>query len=234
MSNHDHRTEQVPEPADRTLRALAGEDVWAELVRQSHERWHPPGTLLLRQDEPGTHVLAVLSGVAKVVRTERDGKRNLLAFRGPGELLGEVAVLAGGGRLASVETLARCKVGVMSKADFARFIAAHDLSPVLVRYALARLRESDQARRGGDVLPRLAATLVRLADLSSRPGTCPTGPLELALTRDELAQHLRTSRNTVTAKLAELESCRVHARRLRIVINDLPALRRAAATALGG
>ncbi|MFD7499859.1 Crp/Fnr family transcriptional regulator [Streptomyces sp. NPDC059850] len=205
-----------------TLRDLAGEAVWEELVRHSYERWHSPGELLLQQGEPGTLVLSVLSGVAKVVRTSRGGAPTLLAFRGPGELLGEVAVRGGGVRLASVETLSRCKVAVMMAADFTRFVDEHKLSPVLERYALARLRESTEARGSGDVLHRLAVTLVKFADISRSR--------ELAVTHDELAQHLRCSRNTVTRLLRELESCQVWTRRKRIVIDDLPALRCIAAS----
>ncbi|MEV0260254.1 Crp/Fnr family transcriptional regulator [Streptomyces sp. NPDC050617] len=233
MSDYACSSGEAADSGGRTLRDLAGEGVWADLVRRSRRRWHPPGELLLRQEEPGTHVLAVLSGVLKVVRTERNGALTLLAFRGPGDLLGEVAVLGGGGRLASVETLLRCEVAVMGREEFIRFVAARDLSPVLVRYALTRLRESTQARGGGDVLPRLAAALVRIADISNWPGPCAERSLELALTHEELAQHLRIHRNTVTDLLRKLEPCRVRTRRMRIVIDDLPALRRAVES-LGG
>ncbi|MDT0447062.1 Crp/Fnr family transcriptional regulator [Streptomyces johnsoniae] len=214
---------------NRTLRDFVGETVWGDLLALAFDRWHPAGSVLMHQGESGTHVLAVRSGVAKVVRAERNGELTLLAFRGPGELLGEVAVLGGGGRLASVETLTRCCVAVMSRAEFLRFVAKHDLSPALMRYALARLSESDRARSGGAVLTRLAAILVRVAEISGQSGDSADSSgqsLELALTRQELAQYLRASRNTVTAQLAGLEASGVHARRGRIVITDLTALRR--------
>ncbi|KPC61221.1 transcriptional regulator [Streptomyces chattanoogensis] len=215
------------------MRDFVGNEVWTDLVENAVERRHPAGATLLRQGEPGTHVLAVLGGVTKVVRRERNGELNLLAFRGAGELLGEVAVLDDDVRLASVEALTDCVVGVLTKDQFTHFATRHDLFPLLVRYALTRLRESDQARGGGDALARLAAVLVQLADLSGHALHGPDEPLELALTRHELAQYLRTSRNTVTAKLAELGTRCVQTRRMRIVIHDLPALRRTAQT-LGG
>ncbi|GAB2824745.1 Crp/Fnr family transcriptional regulator [Streptomyces daliensis] len=222
------------EPAGQTLRDLVGDAVWTDLVADAVERRHPVGSVLLRQGEPGTHVLAVLGGVAKVLRHERNGDVTLLAFRGPGELLGEVAVLDDGVRLATVEALTECSVAVLSKAEFTRFASRYELFPVLVRYALTRLRESDEARGGGDVLARLAATLVRLADISRDTGRRSGEPLELALTRNELAQYLRTSRNTVTAKLAELEPGTVRAHRMRVVVEDLDALRRTAAALADG
>ncbi|WP_223290865.1 Crp/Fnr family transcriptional regulator [Streptomyces avicenniae] len=213
-----------------TLRDFVGDLIWSELTSDAYSRSHPPGTILLRQGEKGTHLLALLDGVAKVVRTGRSGESTLLAFRGPGELLGEVAVLDGGERGATVETLTRCTVVVVKADDFLRFATQRDIFPALVRYAFGRLRESDRARGTGNALARLADTLVSLAHMSGHPPPGAPAPLDLALTRDELAQYLGTSRNTITAKLAELESCHVEtAGRRHIVINDLSALRRTAA-----
>ena len=212
----------------RTLRRLVGDEVWTKLLDLAFERRHEAGVTLLRQGEAGTHVLALRSGVAKVIRRERSGDLTLLAFRGPGELLGEVAVLDDGVRSASVLTISECVVGVMSKAEFLRFVTDHDLFPLLVRYALTRLRESDLARGGGDVVGRLAVTLAGLAVISADSDVGTGRGLELALTRNELAQYLGISRNTVTAALADLEYVRVEVARKRIVINDLPALRRVA------
>ncbi|MFZ4184648.1 Crp/Fnr family transcriptional regulator [Streptomyces pseudogriseolus] len=222
----EHRTQESV-PSRRSLRDFAGETVWADLLEHSFERRHPAGSVLLRQGEAGTHVLAVVTGVAKVIRQERNGDLSLLAFRGPGELLGEVAVLDDGVRSANVESISQCVVGVLGKAEFLTFVSKHGLFPVLVRYALTRLRESDEARGGGDVRARLAAALVHLIDISGHPHCAPGagGSVELALTRHELAQHLGTSRNTVTAALNDLASCGVRAGRRRIVVDDLPALR---------
>jgi CRP-like cAMP-binding protein len=221
------RETREPKPSQRSLRDFAGETVWADLVEHSFKRRHPAGSVLLRQGESGTHVLAVLTGVAKVIRQERNGDLSLLAFRGPGELLGEVAVLDDGTRSANVESISPCVVGVMGKTEFLAFVSRHDLFPALVKYALTRLRESDEARRSGDVRVRLAAALLHLIDISGHPYSAHDagGPVELALTRHELAQHLGTSRNTITAALNDLSSCGVRAGRKRITVDDLPTLR---------
>lgn len=207
------------------MRDFIGDEAWADLLTKATRRRHRGGSLLLRQGEPGTHILAVVSGVTKVVRHEPDGNPTLLAFRGPGELLGEVAVLDDGVRSASVEAMSQCDVGVVGKPAFLQFATEYGLFPLLVRYALNRLRESDQARGGGDLTGRLATALVRLADIAGEKAP-RGGSLELALTRDELAQHLRVSRNTVTSALTRL-SAYVRVSRRRIVIDDLSALRRA-------
>ncbi|MEV7188029.1 Crp/Fnr family transcriptional regulator [Kitasatospora sp. NPDC093102] len=223
------RGSSTPGPLGRTLRHLMGDAVWTGMLEDAFERRHPIGTTLLRQGEPGTHVLALLAGVAKVSRRERGGDVRLLAFRGPGELLGEVAVLDDGVRSASVQAISDCTVAVLTKAAFLHFVADRELFPVMVRYAMGRLRESDLARTGGDVVPRLAAALVALADLSAGPARTAGRRVELALTRDELAQHLGISRNTVTTALAALATHGVETGRKSIALADLPALRRVAA-----
>ncbi|WP_329576406.1 Crp/Fnr family transcriptional regulator [Kitasatospora sp. NBC_01250] len=209
-----------------------GDALWDGMLAEAYERRHPIGSTLLRQAEPGTHVLALLAGVAKVIRQERSGDLTLLAFRGPGEVLGEVAVLDDGVRSANVQAISDCSVAVLSKATFLRFVTEHDLFPVMVRYALGRLRESDLARGGGDIVARLSAALVTLAEVSVSTGPQHTG-IELALTRDELAQYLGVSRNTVSAGLVELGHRKVHSARKRIVIGDLAALRQLASASRG-
>ncbi|MFB7667553.1 Crp/Fnr family transcriptional regulator [Kitasatospora sp. NPDC056138] len=225
MSDH---TGGTLAPFGQTLRHLTGDVLWDGMLAAAYERRHPIGSTLLRQGEPGTHVLALRAGVAKVIRQERSGDLTLLAFRGPGELLGEVAVLDGGVRSASVQAISDCSVAVLSGAAFLRFVTDHHLFPVMVRYALGRLRESDLARGGRDVVARLSAALVNLAEVSAESPSPRHEHIELALTREELAQYLGVSRNTVTAGLAELGALRVQSGRKRIVIGDLSALRHAA------
>ncbi|WP_246108742.1 Crp/Fnr family transcriptional regulator [Streptomyces sedi] len=212
---------------NRTMRDFLGEDIWSRLLSRGIERQHATGSQLLRQGEPGTHVLALRGGVTKVVRHEHTGRAVLLAFRGPGELLGEVAVFDDDVRSASVEAISDCAVTVVSKAEFLRFAAEHELFPQLVRYAFHRLRESDQARATGALPSRLAAVLVRLAGLASAPSQPPADVTELALTRDDLAEHLQVSRNTVTAALSDL-SAYLGVRRKCITVEDIHGLRRVA------
>ncbi|SEP96891.1 Cyclic nucleotide-binding domain-containing protein [Streptomyces sp. yr375] len=67
----------------RTLRDLVSDEAWAGLTRH-RPRTYPADKTLLRQGDAGTHVLALISGMVKVVRTDRDGRQRLLAFRGRG------------------------------------------------------------------------------------------------------------------------------------------------------
>ncbi|MEU2513507.1 Crp/Fnr family transcriptional regulator [Streptomyces syringium] len=207
-----------------TLAELIGVPLWAALLDEGRRRTHRAGELLLRQGDPGTHVLALIGGLVKVARVERDGRVRVLAFRGTGDVVGEAAVARDVTRLASVESISDCEVAVVSKDRFRRFIALHDLSSTMHEHALIRLGESDRARAGyGGSCERLAEALLALvAAVGERTGS---PGLELAVTRAELAQYLGISRNTVTARLREIGDRIVSGERRSIAIHDIAGLR---------
>ena len=74
-----------------------------------------PGTVLVRQGEPGREIYLVLDGV---VRVERDGER--LAEYGPGVVLGERAHLEGGTRTSSLVAVTACRVASADASQFDR------------------------------------------------------------------------------------------------------------------
>ncbi|MFJ3124552.1 Crp/Fnr family transcriptional regulator [Streptomyces sp. NPDC086993] len=202
----------------RVLRELVPESAWEGLV--GFPRWtRPAGAVLLRQGEPGKCVLALIRGVVKVVRGDLEGRDRLLAFRGPGEVLGEVAVQDGGGRLAHVLSVSRCEVSVIPADAFQDFVERHDLAPQLARHAHSRLREQTEACEG-DIDQRLAAALLHLTEIS--------GANSLSLTRVELAQHLGVGRNSISEALERFGSHRVRFGRTRIEVLDPTHLRRLA------
>lgn len=194
---------------------------------------------MLRQGDPGTHLLALTQGIAKVVSWDREGVATLLAFRGPGELLGEVAVFDGSTRIADVIALSPCSAVVLEAARFRLFVEQRGLVMDLMRQAMARLRESDLLRAELLTLPlvvRLARTLVRLVELAdAAPGrhavpltaSQRTAPLRLTgLTQVELAQAIGVTRNAVGSGLGHLRrSGAVETARREIVIKDLETLR---------
>jgi CRP-like cAMP-binding protein len=82
---------------------------WARLVSAGGARHHEPDAVLLRQGDPATHVLMLVIGRVKVLRMSPDGDVLVLAVRGPGEILGDISVLGGEGRSASVIAVDPCE-----------------------------------------------------------------------------------------------------------------------------
>jgi CRP-like cAMP-binding protein len=66
-----------------------------------------PGETLVTQGDPGDELFLLFDGVLEV---ERDGE--LVAQVGPGAILGEMALLKGGRRTATLRASTRCRVAV--------------------------------------------------------------------------------------------------------------------------
>lgn len=180
----------------RPHRAVLGQELWKRLCSLAPERPRPTGSILMRQGDPGTHVLALTSGSAVVTLSGADGERTLLAVRGAGELFGELAVLDAQPRSASVIAAQPCLVHVISAPLFEKFVADHNLMSEMLRHAIARVREAEKVRlelATAPVAHRLASALTRLAQASASESS----DVEVPLTQEELAQLIGASRNAV-------------------------------------
>lgn len=206
---------------------LSGE-AWRELRGQGAIRTFRERSVMLRQGSPGTHLLALTDGLAKVVCREPGGVVTWLAFRGPGDLLGEVSVFHGTTRTAEVIALTPCTAVVLEAERFRRFVEQHGLVMDLMRQALSRLRESDAHRTELLTLPlvaRLARTLLRLVELTA-PGRGSEVVRLTGLSQEEIAQATGVTRNAVITGLQRLrESGAVETARRVIVVKDMKALR---------
>jgi len=145
--------------------------------------------------------LVLASGSVAITARNPQGERILLAVRGSGELLGELAVLDKGDRSATVIATEPCAVHTVPALEFDRFVARHNLMVTLLHHAISRIRESEQIRlelATATVPIRLASALVRLA---APTGRFPTEPVRIQLTQEELAQLIGASRNAVVNAL---------------------------------
>lgn len=206
-------------------------EVWARLLSVGASRFHESGAVLLRQGEPATHVLPLVAGRVKVIRTSHDGSVLVLGVRGPGEILGDIAVLGGDGRSATVTAIDRCETRIIPADRFLLLIRSLHLETQLFRHAMARIREGEEWRAELALLaagPRLSRTLMRLAV----PGL--DGSADVGLDQTELGQAAGLSRSTVAAELGRLRDLGVvvTARR-RIFITDLPRLQSLAESTQG-
>lgn len=112
--------------------------VWSRRVCRGHCE---PGSTVLRQGDTATHVLLLLAGRVRVSRVAADGTVLVLAVRGPGELLGEMAVLGDDDRSATVTAIDRCETRSIPAARFVGLVRSLGLEGELLRHAMRRIRE---------------------------------------------------------------------------------------------
>jgi CRP/FNR family cyclic AMP-dependent transcriptional regulator len=158
-----------------------------------------------------------------------DRREVVLALRGPGELIGEMAALGAGRRTATGVALEEVEVGFLSAQELLSFLREHpDAGLVLIRMLVRRLAEATQDvvdLATQDSVGRLAK---RLVDLSSQHGVSASEgtQIELELTQDELARWTGATRETVSRALRLMRQLGwVSTGRRTITILDQAALR---------
>ncbi|GGY94764.1 Crp/Fnr family transcriptional regulator [Streptomyces nitrosporeus] len=167
----------------------------------------PVRQVLLREHEPTTHVLIVLTGWTKVTSAAPNGYEALLALRGPGDIIGEQAALSGRRRGATVSALSRVEALAVDSGRFNRLLDEHpDISRKLLELTADRTRDSDRRRvqfASLNVQERLALLLL---ELMRTHGEEAGGGVQLTagLTQSELAGSVGASREAVARLLKQL------------------------------
>ena len=105
------------------------------------------GQAIFHQGGSSDRVVVLLSGRVKVSSVTEDGKEIVLAFRGPGDLLGELSALDGEPRSASVEAIEPVEALAIPASDFRSYLIAHpEVALLLLRTLSRRLRDADRKR----------------------------------------------------------------------------------------
>jgi CRP/FNR family transcriptional regulator len=164
------------------------------------------GHVVFREGEDGDRLFVVLEGKVKISRTAADGRENLLAVLGSGEMFGELSLFDPGPRTASVTTVTEATLASLDHDDLRPLLSERPGVAVELLQALAqRLRRTNEAMADlvfTDVPGRVAKALLDLAD---KFGVPESDGLRVRhdLTQEELAQLVGASRETVNKALSE-------------------------------
>jgi CRP/FNR family transcriptional regulator len=170
-------------------------------------RSYPKGVRVFHEGDHSDACYIVRSGDLRVTREHSDGRAIALATLGPGDIFGELAMLDGGTRSASVETLSDAELLALPASDVRRVIAAHgDIAAKLIVAITRRLRETNErvARQSFQTVPsRVAGVLAQLIAEEAIPEE--RRGVTVRMTQADLAQLAGTSRESVSRFLATLE-----------------------------
>lgn len=97
----------------------------AKLSSLTTRKRFPFATAVFFQDDPSDSLYVVLSGSAKVFRTSEDGRDRILMILRPGDAFGELAMIEGLPRSATVQTLEETEMLVLARKEFEHFAAEH-------------------------------------------------------------------------------------------------------------
>lgn len=188
------------------------------------------GSRLMYEGQAGSEVLVLVTGRVKVTYLTREGREVILDFRGPGDLLGEMAVVDGNPRANTVEAIEPVEALAMRAADFKKLVATSPtLANRLLQNMIRRFRDSDRKLiefGASHTAGRVAARLVEMVERFGTP-TSTGHVIDLPISQDELAGWTGASREAVAKALHTLRELDLIATdRRRITVLDLPGLER--------
>ncbi len=115
------------------------------LAKSCKNRTFEVGEYLVKQNDDGIGLFVIMSGKVKVTKTTGDGSEIDIATHGPGDFIGELSVLDGAKRTASVVALEKTECALLTSWDFNAIMdtnpeIAVGILPVVVR----RFRETNE------------------------------------------------------------------------------------------
>ncbi|HEY7230906.1 MAG TPA: Crp/Fnr family transcriptional regulator [Pseudolabrys sp.] len=123
--------------------------------------------LLFLAGDPGDGCYRLDDGLLKVSMVSPKGAERILAILGPGSIVGDMAMVDGRPRSASVSALRDCKLRFISRSSFEAVAAKNpEVYKHLLNLVATRLRDTDQVVAAGTFLPvkgRVARALLDLA-----------------------------------------------------------------------
>lgn len=201
----------------------------AFLVDRGLPRKLPADVAVMHEGDPTDHVLILLSGWVRVYSTTRDGGVVLLALRGPGDLIGDIAALQKWPRTANIQSLQEIRFVQLLADEFMTCLHERPtIAIALLRQMSSRLLESESARVNAatlDVTRRVATLLLQLAEVHGRQEENGL-VVRVPLTQQDIADRIGASRRAVARALATLrERGILHTGRQMFVVTEPGVLR---------
>lgn len=188
----------------------------ALLLQVAVRRSYPRQTLLIQEGDPGERFYLLRKGRAKVYLGNADGREVILSVLGPGDFIGEMALVDDDPCSASVMTLEETEIVSIGKSEFQKvMVSSPSMAPNLLKALSRRLREADlqiESLALNSVKDRVEQALRGIAEPDGGELVIPVG-----ITHRDIASMVGTSREVVTRVFRSLEETgvvRVEGRRI--------------------
>jgi CRP-like cAMP-binding protein len=213
--------------ASPVLQGLAPEAQRGLAARLSRRRYRR-NEVVFHQGDPGETLHLVRKGRLKILASAETGEDAVLTIVGPGDMFGELTLLDGGSRSATVIAMEDVETATLSRADFLDLLRR---DPTVVEALLCaltrtirRLTEEVSALMFIRLRGRLARKLLELARTQGLP-TNGAIEIQVSFTQEDLASMIGGRRSRVNELLGFFEDQGAISRRgRRIVILNPDAL----------
>ena len=177
------------------------------LFARAQPRHLESGEVLFAAGDTGDGCYRLERGLLKVVISSPQGDERILAILSPGSIAGELAVIDGRPRSASVVAVRACELSFVSHALFEECTEQHpEIYRYLVNVLAARLREADDALAATSfmtVRARLARTLLELGELLGEKDASGQVVIRHQIHQDDLAAMAGVARDNVSRVISD-------------------------------
>lgn len=172
------------------------------------ERSYRKGEVIFHAGDSGSTLFILKSGAVKISICDCKGTEDILKILSTGDFFGEMSMLDGQHRSATVTAMEKCSALMVQREHFIDFIKQH---PQIILSLLAlmsrRLRKTDEKianLRFADAYGKVARAIL---DISDERGVRKGNGIEfnLKLSRQELADLVGVTRETATRILVEFQ-----------------------------
>lgn len=101
------------------------------------------GDIIMKQGDDGDLAYIIEEGQVEVLLENPDGTQQIVATRGKGSIMGEMAIVDNQKRIATVKAVEPCKMLVISRDDFSRRLESADpVLQMIIKVILTRYRDT--------------------------------------------------------------------------------------------
>ncbi len=165
---------------------------------------HPAKHIVFQSGEAGDHLLVLLDGRVKVSLASAEGKEAILSILEPGDVMGEMALLDGEARSATLTTMDACSFLVLWRRDFLPFLEKNPHVALKLLAGLSRRLRATNDLVGNLSFLNLPARLARiLINLGQQYGKLTDAGIAIGikLSQEELGNLVGVSRESVNRQI---------------------------------
>jgi CRP/FNR family transcriptional regulator len=176
------------------------------------ERKLKKGSVVFYEHDPSSAFYIIKEGKVKVYKMSEDGRELIIGIFSSGGIFGDVPVFDGGPYPATAATLTDSVLYLIRKEQFEELLTRHpEISLKVIRILGRRLRQALNLIKNlglKNVPQRLAGLLLQLAKEYSHKSEAGM-ELDIPLSRQELAELIGVSRETVIRELGKFAKAKI-------------------------
>ncbi|HET54897.1 MAG TPA: Crp/Fnr family transcriptional regulator [Ignavibacteria bacterium] len=179
-------------------------EVIDQIVQTGNKKTYTKDSVILVEEEIGTALFVIIKGKVKVSRSSNDGREVILSILTDSDFFGEMSILDGLNRSATVVALENSELFIIQRKEFLDLLNKHpEITIALLSELTRRLRNADMKIKAlslKDAEGKVATVILQLAD---DIGKIKQGVVEIEKLplQQDLANMAGTSRETISRTL---------------------------------